>query len=200
MSCFRLLNYITSDLWALGTPDFRLYQRHYCIRNSVPDNPPTRNILDYESLHRLGWKGPAVSELLLWCNLLVPPQQGKGGENRERDHSHIFQSLGAGPPPQRDSLCVGCGDLSQREQANSSARAHIRPPSAAQTGRVTLGSSTSTFSISFRVTEIQRNKLLLCKFRLFFAETLCYIPHFCLCDAVPSYLLEGYILSGFKSA
>lgn len=118
----------------------------------------------------------------------------------EHDHGHIFQSLGAGPPPQRDSPCVGCGDLSQREQANSSARAHIRPPSAARTGRVTLRSSASTFSISLRVTEIRRHKSLLCKFLLCIAETFCHIPHFCPCDAVPSYLLEGYILSGFKSA
>lgn len=63
-----------------------------------------------------------------------------------QDHSHVFSSVWpAGPPPQRDSPCVGGGDLSHCYRPTHeflSARAHVRPP---PPDRVTLRSSAFTF-------------------------------------------------------
>lgn len=119
------------------------------------------------------------------------PCDGKGRKTGPgRDHSHIFRSLSARPPPQRDSPCVGWGDLSHCEQQTlqlqlTSALHHQHQQAELPWGQVRL----------HPVFHSQCNKFLLCQFSLF-AENFCQMPRLFLYDAVPNYLLEGYILSG----
>lgn len=84
------------------------------LPNSDPDNPPTRAFWEITSPCSV-WVGRGFCPTVMQLVGFLPAAKNKSAVTS-------FQSPGAGPPPQRGSLCVGCSDLFA---SNSSSPDHI---------------------------------------------------------------------------
>lgn len=122
---------------------------------------------------------------------------------KTRPQSHPSSLQAPRPPPQRGSLCARRSDLFA---ANSSYPDHICSWGPAGPAEVNPRSGAPT-AIQRESLELSRTNGSRVHFFSAFANSLSrptfhlgFFFFFCLCDVVPSVFLEGYTISGFKSA